>query len=287
MRILVTGKGGAGSWAVRGEQLGQAIGATVRRDASTDDLASHDLVIVVKKWSDGLGRRIATCGKPILWDIVDGWPQGRGWSVDKARQYIEGRYFEVGATACVFATMAQAVDIRLPGFFLKHHANPALTRNAIRERVEVVGYEGSPRYLAPWAVAEIKARGWRFQMSLQGADIAIATRAHPYDDDPTRRWKSNVKLANCQATGTPCVLPRECGYLEQDDAGPMYYATRDEFRDALDYLACPFVRKRQAMQLAAGAPRLQDVAARYLRCVRKFFGPDSGGQQKRSGSSAA
>ena len=47
MKVLVTGRGGAGSWIVRGEQLGAQIGATVRPLAETAD--GFDLTIVVKR----------------------------------------------------------------------------------------------------------------------------------------------------------------------------------------------------------------------------------------------
>lgn len=274
MRILITGKGGAASWVIRGEQLGHAIGATVKPQASKADMDAHDLVIVVKKWTPQMERDLWATKTPILWDIVDGWPQGRG-SFEQARQHISNAFTRIGAAGAVFATQSQRVDLWFPGFVLRHHARPDQEVNPIREHVRSVCYEGSPRYLEKWAVSLIQAKGWRFEVnpkSIADHDIVIATRGNGYGDDAAKRWKSNVKLANAQATGTPCILPCECGYLESDRFGPIYYKTRDEFARALDELEDRGERKRRAMMLRGATPRLQDIAARYRACIAKFYG---------------
>lgn len=283
MSILVTGKGGSGSWQIRGQQLGAGIGATVKAQASRKDIEASSLVIVVKRATPTLERELKASGKPVLLDVVDGWPQGRGMDVDAATGHVLATASRCNAQHLVFATVAQSIDIAHSGFTLKHHANPAITRQEIREQISTVAYEGSPRYLASWAVEAIVRRGWKLQNSLAGADLVIATRKAPYNDDVTRRWKSNVKLANCQAAGLPCLLPRESGYLEEDQSGPVYYCNRGEFEAGLDYLECFFVRRRAAMVLRAGTPRLQDIAARYRHCIAKFFGPEVAGATKRSG----
>ena len=77
VKVLVTGRGGAGSWIVRGEQLGAQIGATVRPLAETAD--GFDLTIVVKRTPPQVMQALQ--GRRWVWDIVDAYPQPEsyGW----------------------------------------------------------------------------------------------------------------------------------------------------------------------------------------------------------------
>lgn len=87
MRLLVTGKGGAtGSWQIRGEQLGHAIGAEVVPFASlgSTSIGRGVLPIVVKRSPAQVLKQIGD--RPWVYDVVDAWPQpaGNGWGRDAA-----------------------------------------------------------------------------------------------------------------------------------------------------------------------------------------------------------
>jgi hypothetical protein len=69
MNVLVTGSGRSGSWIIRGEQLGRAMGATVLANAI--DIGPFDVAVVVKRPPVDLVRRIHTAAVPLVWDIVD------------------------------------------------------------------------------------------------------------------------------------------------------------------------------------------------------------------------
>lgn len=271
MKILVTGKGGAASWAVRGEQLGKTIGATVNRQATKGDMDSHDLIIVVKKWTSAMEKALAATKTPIIWDIVDAYPQGKAaLPFDGAKAYIESMFYRIGARAVVFATCAMSQDLDLPGFVLYHHGREGQAVNPIRDEVKSICYEGSIRYLETWIRPTVESLGLSFTVnpeSIADHDIAIASRGNGFNDRVSCRWKSNIKLANCQITGTPCVLPYEAGYLETDSVAPVYYRGKAEFEDAILSLAGQKERQIAAKLLRAGAPRLKDVAAKYMRMI--------------------
>ena len=76
MNVLVTGRGKSGSWRVRGEQLGKAIGADVTPNAL--DVAAHDVVVMVKRLRHDIIDRARRADVPLVWDVVDAWPQPEG-----------------------------------------------------------------------------------------------------------------------------------------------------------------------------------------------------------------
>ena len=50
-RILITGTGTSGSWKIRGEQLGAAIGAEIMPRAALANCRRADVVVLVKRAS--------------------------------------------------------------------------------------------------------------------------------------------------------------------------------------------------------------------------------------------
>lgn len=239
MKLLVTGKGGkSGSWAMRGEQLGAALGATVQANATIP----ADLTIVVKRTPTAVMAGLR--GKRWVWDIVDAYPQPEayGWDSSEAVAWVRRRIKELKPTAIIWPTarMRQDCDTGLPGIVLPHHYRPRIGVNPIRDRVQVVGYEGAPAYLGQWhrlLEEECARRGWRFVLnpaSLAELDIVVAMRdAGGY---VSRHWKSNVKLANAHGSGTPFVGQAEYGYTE-NASGAEYWA--EDARDlsvAFDWL---------------------------------------------------
>jgi hypothetical protein len=279
VNILVTGRGTSGSWKIRGEQLGAAIGATVLPRAL--DIGAFDLVVMVKRPGAEIVARAKAARVPLVWDVVDSWPQPEGnqWSEAQARSWLRDQVRIWKPSAIVAATNAMAADCEefgIPVLALPHHGRPGIERNPIRDEVRTVGYEGSPRYIDGWSRtlnAECGRRGWRFVVNpprLCDVDIVVALRdATGY---AARRWKSNVKLANAQASGTPFVGCREAGYMERSIGGAEKWAdTPQELKEAFDALASVKERRRIAGWMISAAPQLRDVAATYrewLSCMR-------------------
>ena len=72
MNLLLVGNG-KGSWTMRGEQLGAALGARVRTTPTAEDWRWADLVILVKRAGAVFARQAHQAQVPIVWDALDFW----------------------------------------------------------------------------------------------------------------------------------------------------------------------------------------------------------------------
>lgn len=278
MKVVVTGRGTSGSFIIRGEQLGHSIGATVQRDAL--DIAAYDLAILVKRPSNGLIERIKRAGVPLVWDLVDSWPQPYGnlWERENCMQWLREQVAQYRPAGIVAATSAMADDCRafgIPVLWLPHHANPAQRRNPIREKVAIVGYQGGVAYLGRWqGILEraCVARGWRFEPQvdqLADADIIVALReASGYGP---RYWKSNVKLANAQGSGTPFIGSPEQGYQETACGAEFWVESASELEAAFDALESHTARKAISEQLLRNTRTLEATALEYKTWLQSKF----------------
>lgn len=220
MRIVVTGTGKSGSWRIRGEQLGAAIGAEVL--PRCEKFKGFGLAVCVKRVRPAMLEALRRAAVPWVWDVVDAYPQPEGntWRAEQAVGWLRAELERLRPHAVVFPTAAMREDSgwRGPALVLPHHAWPKYgKRNHLRDKVSVVGYEGHVHYLGAWAgkVAEACARrGWRLEVNgdMTQCDIGLALRE--FAGHPARRWKSNVKLANIQALGVPALCSPEAGYVE-------------------------------------------------------------------------
>jgi len=271
VNLLVTGRGTSGSWCIRGQQLGEAIGATVQANASR--LSGFDLGIVVKRAPADLLHRLRVAKLPLVYDVVDGWPQPVGnveWQRSQCMDWLRRQVRDIQPVGLVAATRAMAEDCRefeLPVLALPHHPRPGQRQNPIRERVQKVGYEGAPHYLGHWRDTierECKTRGWEFVInpaSLDAVDIVLAVRdCRGY---PAKRWKSNVKLANAQGSGTPCIADHEEAYEETAAGGEVWVSEPDDVGAAYESLTSQEARAKASRQLQAGTLSLERIAAEY------------------------
>lgn len=271
MKVLVTGSGsGAGSWPVRGAQLGSAIGATVKAKAMSAE--GFDLAVLVKRNLPGTVAAIKRAGIPLVYDIVDAWPQSEGndWNREFCMAWLRAHLKTIQPDAIVAATQAMAIDCAefgLPVLALRHHARPGQARNPIREHVRVVGYEGSTKHLGSWRQwleKECSRRGLEFHVNpLRLADLDIVVALRERTGYAPVHWKSNVKLANAQASGTPIVCSREAGYSETSCGSEVWADTPKEVRAAFDELEPAHERRGRADALHAATPTLEAVAATY------------------------
>ncbi len=266
------GNGKSGSWMVRGLQLGVAIGASVLPGNVAG--VGFKRAVFVKRVDPRMLDRCRAARIPVVWDIVDAYPQPHGnlWDRPACLRWLKGQIEHVKPYAIVAATQAMAGDVAEVGFkgpivSLPHHARPGQAVNPIRRVVETVGYEGGVAYLGKWQPAleaECARRGWRFVLnppSLADLDIVVALREA--DGYAPRHWKSNVKAANAQGSGTPIICNRESGYLETDNGGVTWADTTVELRAGLDALADATVRHHVADELRAAPFSLASVAANY------------------------
>ena len=277
MHVLITGRGTSGSWQIRGNQLGCAIGADVRPLAL--DVAPYDLAVLVKRPDADLLERLRRAGTPIVWDLVDAWPQpaGNDWDEKRCRSWLEETVARIRPAGIVAATEQMARDcerFRVPVLWLPHHARPGLRMNPIRP-VKVVGYEGGEQYLGRWRAdleAECARRGWTFVVNPQEvAELDIVVALRDCAGYAPRHWKSNVKLANAQGSGTPVICNREAGYLEMRCGAEQWADTPEELAEALDALTCSQTRLAAARRLKDAAPSLESIATRYLEWLRSNF----------------
>ncbi len=273
MKVLITGRGTSGSFQIRAVQLGKAIGATVIPNASDADIRAHDLVILVKRPAPGLVERIHRAGKPLVWDVVDSFPQPEAnkWTHHQCMAWLDGQIKALNPAAIVCATDEMRADCGLltmrQRIWLPHHGRPGQDVNPIRENVRTVGYEGGVAYLSGWLKTiegECACRGWRFQLApkrLVDVDIVLALRTDA--GYAPRSWKSGVKLANACATGTPFIGCREAGYLETASGGEYWADDAQALSTAFDRLSSYEARKRASSMLLRSAITLDSVAKQY------------------------
>lgn len=283
MKILVTGSGRSGSWQIRGEQLGAAIGATVQPHACDELIRAHDLAIVVKRPPADLVQRIHRAGVPLVWDVVDAWPQpvGNTWGRAECMAWLRQQVAAIRPAAIVAATRVMTWDCEeffgIPVACMNHHSRPGLQRNPIRDRVQIVGYEGG-NYLGRWREVlqrQCAARGWRFVENppegLASLDIVVAFREA--DGYGPKCWKSNVKLANAQGSGTPFIGSPEAGYATTHDGGVRLVATEAGLAGALDELESRDARREASDALFAARIPVDRVASRYACWLREVVMP--------------
>lgn len=284
MQILVTGRGTSGSWQIRGEQLGRAVGARVlrwRADFAPDPVEAAVCVWVKRQYRPGL-EQIKRAGSFLVWDVVDAWPQpdGNNWSERQAREWLAGELALMKPDAVVAPTRRFKEDLERWGLFdpalvlvLPHHASPrcyaagpVVARN---RRSLVLGYEGAPHYiqrLRPLLVAACAKRKWTFVEGPLSSELDAVLCVRDFDGYPAACWKSNVKLANAQALGLPAVCSPEHGYAEHKTGAEVWLkadARLDEIDSAFDRLTDYEWRLREGARAYLSTPLLPTLAAQY------------------------
>ncbi|MGE0362799.1 MAG: glycosyltransferase [Vicinamibacterales bacterium] len=267
MNTLFVGVG-AGSWDVRGRQLGGAVGARVTIAPTAADLAWADVVVLVKRAIATFGAAVRRCGRPAVWDVLDVWQQPTQNAMREAEAVALVRRVAWPGLALIGATKAMAGAIG--GTYLPHHAWPGLTPAPAREHVRVVAYQGAPHYLGRWAgwlATACGARGWQFVINpkdLREADILVAFRDGPWDGWICREWKSGVKVVNALAAGRP-ILGQPSAAMREIGAAGTVLETPEALNDALETWADYEARARVA-EVALDrslAYRLDSIATMY------------------------
>lgn len=277
MNVLMVGAGAAGSWQIRGVQLGQALGARVTTSPTEADWAWADVIVLVKRALAVWGAQARQTSCPVVWDAVDFWQQpaqnhlAREAAIAMAQQYMA----PVSPDLVIGATQAMADD--LGGVYVPHHVNPGHGRTEPRDSVMVVAYEGNPLYLGQWHGALVEAcakRGWTCAINpprLADADIVVALRDGPWDGWMCQAWKSGVKLVNAIGVGRPVITQDSAAYREIHPIGATVDAVGD-IDDAMDAAASPLVRVL-AFGVDLGDYRLATIAERYRTALEAVTCP--------------
>lgn len=217
--VLIVGSG-HGSWEIRGKQIGDVLSAVVTSSPTTSQWEWADVCILVKRAITQFAPTAHAFRVPVIWDALDFWkqPDDNGATAEQAIEMGRAVMRRTGPALVIGATQAMAND--LGGVYLPHHSRPRLAARPVRERLEVVAYEGTPKYLGSWrsALEQACARlGLTFVVNppdLSDADLVVAFRGERWDGPICRRWKSGVKCVNALAAGRPLVTQSSAAAAE-------------------------------------------------------------------------
>lgn len=275
--ILFTGKGASGSWKIRGEQLGKACGGLVKPKATLEDCKRADLIVLVKRPSQGLMDAIKASKTPWVWDVVDFYPQPEctNWVKSKAVSWVKGQLARHQPDGVIWPNQRMSDDVKtkIKNTVIYHHHRPEIGINPIREKIQVVGYEGSEKYLGKWKAAlelECKKRGWRFVVNcpVSEMDICTAFRDDPFNGYVQYHYKSNVKLANCHGSGTPFIGAAEYGYVETAAGGESWIESPEGLGAAFDALGSRQARMRVHKSFLDSKITIDDCKNQLIDFVR-------------------
>lgn len=270
MTILFTGRGNAGSWIIRGEQLAAAMNATCAANATYADVLDAELVVVVKKATPTMLSYLRQAHKRWVFDAVDFYPQPlcTHWSHSEAIAWVRNQVKQMDPTAVVWPNqrMQQDCNDGRPSFVLYHHYRPGLQPITVTPKLRVVTYEGASAYLGQWKSAldrVCKEHNCGFianPPSMCVSDAVIAVRDKPFAGYAQMHWKSNVKLANAQALGAVFIGQRECGYMETATGAEIWVRTQDDLHEALSTIVPQHFRSSMQSKALTGAYSVQQAA---------------------------
>lgn len=210
MNVLIVG-GSKGSWAMRGKQLGAAIGARYMVRPRKKDWSWADVVVLVKRAYENHWKQASALQVPVVWDVLDFWMQPRDndrSEADLVREVeIAAQSFKPSVLIGATKSMAKAIG----GVYLPHHSRIGLYAMPPRKDLKVVAYEGNERYLDHWRPkleSACKRMGLSFVVNpadLTQADLLVAFRGGEWDGWACRHWKSGVKFVNAVAAGRPIL----------------------------------------------------------------------------------
>ena len=269
MKVLFTGRGTSGSWAIRGVQIGNAMGARVVPMASESDCRWADVIVVVKRVPPDLLERIRRSGRPWIYDIVDAYPQPECGSWDRAKSisWLADTENNLKPDRVIWPNAQMQADSHADGWpVLYHHHRPGIQCNPIRKEIRKIGYEGAPSFMDGWRkvidaqCARIGAEFVINPLNLADVDVVLALRDKNHAGYPQRMWKSNVKLANAHGSGTPFIGMPEPGYQETASGCEYWARNGDELGQALDWLAPQNTREHVSEKFLKSAITVEQVA---------------------------
>lgn len=282
MNVLFIGHGGKGSFEIRGNQISQALGARAVWKPTAEDINAADMTVAIKRVPDEALRLLRESGKPWVWDCVDAYPQPdcSTWNSTQSVDWLKGELERLQPHAVIWpnARMCDDAEWHGPQEIIYHHHRPGIRINPIRERIQTIGYEGSPRYLEGWIEAinqECGRIGAAFMVNpphLADVDVVLALRGPRWNGYCQQAYKSNVKLANAHASGTPFIGMPEAGYMETRTGAEYWVKTLDDLATALKWLESQSAREEVSERFLKAALPIERVADQYrgFLCASKF-----------------
>lgn len=286
MNILVVGDDTKGAFQMRGIQLGGAIGARVTVTPQPSDWAWAERVVLVKRAAVRWRAEARRVQVPVVWDVLDFWaqPEDNGLSPDEMIAKVKAIHQAAGVTTLIGATRAMAQDIG--GIYLPHHCRLGLSPGPIRDRAEVVGYDGTPKYLGRWRPAlerSCAALGLRFVINppdIRYADVLVSFRDGRWDGWACRQWKSGVKQVNAIVAGRPMVCQTSAAWDDFRAVGGCFDNT-DALTEMIRQSVLPEIRaeayeysqsgdpERPPVKNYAATHQLPAVARQYADILRR------------------
>lgn len=257
-RVAFTGIVRKATWQIRGLQMACARSNwEAIYELKDHEIGGYDAFVIVKRPDLAILSKLKQHSVPIIYDVIDAWAQPADGiatqGVEQARALFKRKFDGIGPDSVIFANKQMAHDLGslVPhSTTIYHHAAPWLERNPIREEIATIGYDGEYRWLGPWeqTIHRICDRfGWRFDINprfIDEVDVVIAVRGGIHDNFLAQSYKSNVKLANAYASGTPCIMQREgASYRETANEHVRFFSTDEELVAQLEALRSWELRK--------------------------------------------
>lgn len=275
MRVLFCGGSAkAPSWEMRGVQIASTRKNWTAKSAPTsDDIREHDIIVVVKRFSPGLVRRLREQKKIVIWDALDFWPQPQDGdfilpqthraAIDLAKPQLTR--LKPDYIIAANKQMMRDLDDLAPAHCIYHHSRLDARHVALGKTFY---YDGCAKHAQRWLsviTPVAKAHGWDVKEGApqDGAGALLALRHYNSGQWLAHRWKSNVKAANAIMYGLPLLGMPENGYLETLPQGwGVYFKTDQEAKEAIGrFCANPtIVRGMPAHQYT-----LENAALEYER----------------------
>ncbi len=283
MNVLVVGMG-AGSWQMRGVQLGQAMGARVTAAPTAADWAWADRVVLVKRAAMRWAAEARRLSVPVVWDALDFWaqPEDNNKPIEVLLDQVRATKDAAGVSMLIGATQSMARSIGgFSGVYVPHHCRLGLQPTPPRPVAKVVGYDGQKKYLGAWLPAltrACEAVGLRFVLNppdITACDVLVSFRDGKWDGPACRQWKSGVKYVNAITAGRPILTQTSAAYEELRPIGDIVESP-DELAAALQYVSFREIREgayeegRRAaasFQVSAVAESYRDILSRADRAV--------------------
>lgn len=250
--------------------MAQAMGAVAAPMATLEQCSAADVIVAVKRIPEQLLTTIRKSGKPWAWDCVDAYPQPAcsGWDREQAMRWLRAEIARLKPGLVIWPNARMQEDAG-HGEVIYHHHRPGIEINPIRDRMDVIGYEGSEKFIHSWRPAieaECRRIGARFVVNpqrLADVDVVMALRGDGWNGYPQARWKSNVKLANAHGSGTPFIGAPEDGYIETACGGERWASSLQQLSAALDELANQATRQQVQVQFLHHSLPIEEAAKRY------------------------
>jgi len=284
MKIGFIGHESKGTWQIRARQIAPYLNADL--DSNMNNL-KYDLVILIKTPSPDLINRIKQNKIPVVWDVVDFWPQRidrtlSNLNKDQIMNWVKPVLGSVDPKHIITATNTMKIDFESLGYknctTIYHHHRPKIKINPINKLCQTIGIEGSIGQYGSW-IEKLKIISKKLHMKfttnhstlddlLHTFDIVIAQR--DFTGYAPKNWKSNIKLANAHASGTPGIFNTEQGYKETACGYEFWADTVDEIVECIEKLRSYDLRQNIHENFLKNTISIEQVIEQYKSLINKL-----------------